>query len=122
MSLLETLLSSATVYLLYAMGAFPFAIWAGRASYTSTLAHSTPLSAGWPSRAVTVSFLLLPALFIAAYAISGIGETRRAEFSLGEEPVSEWGPVLFLFLPPCAGLMLGYGFGVMLGRDRGRRA
>ncbi len=118
---MQALLAALTIYLLYAMGAFPFAVWAGRAAYASTVARSTPPVAGWPSRAATVFSVLLPALFIATYVLSGIGETRPDEFSMAQEPVSEWGPVLFLLLPPSVGLMVGYGIGVMLGRDHGRR-
>lgn len=120
--MLQTLLSSATVYLLYAMGAFPFAIWAGRTAYASTLARSAPSVAAWPSRSATVFLAVLPALFILTYLLSGIGATRPDAFSAAVEPVSEWGPVLFLLLPASFGLILGYGLGVMLGRDRARRA
>ncbi len=105
---LSGVFSAATVYLLYAMGAFPFAIWSVRAAYAATKAN------GRPGRAMTIFLVVLPILFALYYAWTSAGTPSAAAPGafdpLADEP-DDWVQALFFLLPPCLGLTAGYGLG-----------
>ncbi|MBN9073345.1 MAG: hypothetical protein J0H34_17480 [Rhizobiales bacterium] len=121
MALFQSLASSATVYLLYAMGGFPFAVWAGMSTWAALRSGNDLDRPARPGRARTVFLVILPLLFIALYAFGGTGATPRHGSGGAAAPESEWGPYLFLMLPPSAGLVLGHGIALLLGRYRDGR-
>ncbi|MEO9340280.1 hypothetical protein ABFT80_22875 [Mesorhizobium sp. SB112] len=107
--MLEQFASFVTTYLLYLMLSVPFIVWSGRTTYASIEAHG-----GKPGRGVTYVFAIFPLVLTAYYILSGIGGTREEDFDIGpttafrQERVSDWGPYLFLSLPPAWGLLAGY--------------
>jgi hypothetical protein len=120
MTLLNWLAAALTTGFLYLMGAVPFAVWSGRAAYASVLANaSSPDGTGKPrpGLAATLWLVVLPACLI-AYALF-----RGFDVPNDRDPYAadEWGQVLFLILSPCFGLIVGYGLGWLLGRDKARR-
>lgn len=111
----EQVFSIVTTVVLYAMIGVPFAVWSGRASFASAQAHG-----GRPSWAATFWLLILPAIFIAGYVVSGIGEVvipePDPEVGVLTREVSEWGQWYFLWLPPALGMMIGYAIGASAAR------
>ncbi|NGN43198.1 hypothetical protein G6N74_19180 [Mesorhizobium sp. CGMCC 1.15528] len=111
--MLEQLGSFATAFLLYLMLGFPFLIWSGRTVYASVQVEVDGKLRGKPSTGATIFLAVIPILFIAYYFLSGIGGMQH------QQRVSDWGPYMFLSLPPACGLLAGYVIGVILGRNSG---
>jgi hypothetical protein len=109
------LVSAATVYLLYLMGAVPFAVWAGRTAFASATARNAgggPAGPVRPGIAATVFLVVLPLGLIAAYCWTSLDWWT----GLDTEGQGDWRRIGFLALPPCAGLIAGYGIGWLLAR------
>ncbi|MDI6025286.1 hypothetical protein QBK99_03565 [Corticibacterium sp. UT-5YL-CI-8] len=126
-NLVDTLAAAGTTCALYVMLGFPFLIWSGRTSYASAMLEVNGRPRGWPGRAATVWLAILPLLLIAYYFVSGIGRLNVEHLDIGvatatvQEYESEWGPWLFLWLPPCVGMIAGYFVGAIIARNRKER-
>jgi hypothetical protein len=119
--------SFATAFLLYLMLGFPFLIWGGRTAYASVQVEVDGKPRGKPGTGATIFLAVIPVLLIVYYFLSGIGGVNVEPLGTGvsavrhREPVSEWGPYLFLCLPPAFGLLAGYVIGVVMGRKAGSK-
>ncbi len=122
--MLEQLGSFATAFLLYLMLGFPFLIWSGRTVYASVQVEVDGKPRGKPGKGTTIFLAVIPVLLIAYYFLSGIGGVHDEPLVPGSmvrhrELISEWGPYVFLSLPPAFGLLAGYVIGTVLGRKGG---
>jgi hypothetical protein len=108
--MLEQLGSFATAFLLYLMLGFPFLIWSGRTVYASVRTEIDGKVRGKPSTGATIFLAVIPVMLVAYYFLSGIGGVQH------QQRVSDWGPYMFLSLPPACGLFAGYVIGAILGR------
>jgi hypothetical protein len=118
---LSTLLSAGTVYLLTLMGAFPFAIWSGRAVHAGMVAAPKGETPVRPGRAATIFCVVMPLVVFAWYLWSSVGTPMAAAPGafdpMADEP-EEGVQAMFFLLPPCLGLIAGYLGGWFLGARR----
>jgi hypothetical protein len=114
--MLESILSVATTVLLYLMLGVPFTVWSGRTALASAMAQND----GRPSRAAGIWLVVLPALLIVYYVVSG-AFPRPVEYDIAGVPVpDEWRQLTFLAIPPAAGMIAGYFLGARFARNRKR--
>lgn len=110
-------LAAATVYLLYLMGAVPFAVWAGRTAHASALSRAAAGGPARPGRAATIFLVVLPFVLIVSWWWNSFGAHALAGAPAAGEP-GDWQQIGFLALSPCAGLIGGYGIGWLVARRR----
>ena len=105
--LLQSLFGLLTAYLLYAMLAMPFAVWAGRSAHAGTIAGKSL----YPGHARTLFLFVLPMVLV------GYGLTRGFDNRSPDTPYQpdEWGQLLFLAMAPCLGMIYGSFFGFLQG-------
>ena len=114
--MLESILSAATTVLLYLMLGVPFVVWSGRIAFASARANNEAR----PSRAAGIWLVVLPALLIAYYVVSG-SFPRHVEYDISGVAVpDEWRQLIFLAIPPAVGLIAGYFLGAKFARSRKR--
>ena len=118
MTVLDALFSAGTTYLLYFMGGFPFAVWASMGAYAASLANRAKSRPARPGSVRTFFCVILPVLFIVLYVWNSRGQAGIADPS-GTGAEDDWTQVMFLLLPPCFGLIAGYGAGTILANRRG---
>lgn len=118
MSIADSAVSAATVYLLYLMGAVPFAVWAGRTAHASALARKAAGGAARPGQTATVFLVVLPLVLMAWCGWNSLEAPALTNDPLAEGP-GDWQQVGFLAISPCAGLVAGYAIGWLLARREG---
>lgn len=114
---LSALASAATTYLLYLMGAVPFAVWGGRIAFGSAIARRAAGGPVRPGRAATAFLVALPLAIIAWYWLENLNAPGLTNDPLAEGP-GDWQQIGFLVLSPCMGLIAGYLLGWLVARRK----